>query len=81
MSDCVTDHPRITIAKIICLLSKHYSVENKNPYFLCGSVNKDGNTYLPLDLISEYECICSHPHEFKILSKVDYTFYAVNFDN
>ena len=76
MSDGVTDLPGSTISKIICLLTKHQSHENKN-FFLHGSVNRDGNTFLPLDPISEYSCNCSQSHNFIILSKVDYAFYAV----
>ena len=77
LSDGMTDCPRNIISKIICLLNKQRSNDFRNVYFLCGSMNKDGNTYLPFDSIANFKCDCPDDHEFHICSKVDHVFYAV----
>lgn len=77
LSDGVTDCPTDIISKIICLINKQNLNTAENSCLLRGSMNKDGNTFLPLDPIVKYACNCPSLHEFRVHSKVEFVFYAV----
>ena len=50
---------------------------DENSFFLSGSKNKSGDTYLPLDPILTHTCNCDKVHTFRVGIEVEHTFYAV----
>ena len=78
MSEGLTDHPLRIINNLICLLTiKSQGTNRHDLFFISGSVNKDGSTYLPLDPILNFNCECNVSHDFKVLIEVENTFYSV----